>query len=62
MPDEPRADPAMPREDAAKPSRGCDDDRLLAYVLGFGDDPELAEIALEEKYRFLDYGDAMLIL
>ncbi len=45
MPDEPRADPAMPGEDAAKPSRGFDDDRLLAYVLGFGDDPELAAAA-----------------
>jgi hypothetical protein len=45
MPDEPHTDSAMPGEDAAKPSGGFDDDRLLACALGLEDDPELVAAA-----------------
>src|SRR5664280_746624 len=45
MPDEPYTDAAMPGQDAAKPGRGFDVDRLLAYALGLEDDPELAAAA-----------------
>ena len=49
MPDEPYTDAAMPGEDAAKSSRGFDDDRLLAYALGLEDDPELAAAAAADR-------------
>jgi len=45
MSDETPTDSVMPGEDAAQPSRGFDDDRLLGYALGLEDDPELAAAA-----------------
>jgi hypothetical protein len=45
MSDESYTDAAMPGEDAAKPGDGFDDDRLLAFALGLGDDPELTAAA-----------------